>query len=398
VRILWVATKCPWPATDGGRLVLKNTVEALAAAGERVTVVCPGRAADVSYLRGVRLRTVSEASPRLRAAGSWLRFPAAIARHASPPLARETQRALREEAPDVVFAEQAQALPSCEPAFAAGVPVVLRAQNVESDLWRARAAIASPVVSRLLRFEARRLERWEGDAVARCAAVAALTARDASRLRALARGEGNVIAIPAPFPGPLPESDGALPGNPALVMLAGGGWWANEDGARWFLREIWPSILGRRPAARLHLFGALRAGELPAGVSPHPAPADSRDVFVAGTLFVVALRAASGVRMKILEAWARGVPVIATPEAAAGLESLDGVRLASGGDEFAAAVDELADRPEAIRRLVEAGRRDLALFHDPPAVAGRLIAAAAEAAARPQGSPSARTEERRSSA
>jgi glycosyltransferase involved in cell wall biosynthesis len=102
--------------------------------------------------------------------------------------------------------------------------------------------------------------------------------------------------------------------------------------------------------------------------------------------------------MKILEAWARGVPVIATPEAAAGLESLDGVRLASGGDEFAAAVDELADRPEAIRRLVEAGRRDLALFHDPPAVAGRLIAAAAEAAARPQGSPSARTEERRSSA
>jgi hypothetical protein len=41
VRILWVATKAPRPARDGGRLLLARTVEALAAAGHEVHLVAP---------------------------------------------------------------------------------------------------------------------------------------------------------------------------------------------------------------------------------------------------------------------------------------------------------------------------------------------------------------------
>jgi glycosyltransferase involved in cell wall biosynthesis len=101
--------------------------------------------------------------------------------------------------------------------------------------------------------------------------------------------------------------------------------------------------------------------------------------------------------MKILEAWARGIPVVASPAAAAGLESVDGVLVAANASEFAAAVDDLAGRPDAVRRLVEAGRRDLARFHDPPEIAGRLLEAAAGAASRRHGLRSVPTEDRRSS-
>ncbi|HWC64852.1 MAG TPA: glycosyltransferase family 4 protein [Thermoanaerobaculia bacterium] len=163
-------------------------------------------------------------------------------------------------------------------------------------------------------------------------------------------------------------------------MLASRGWWANEDGAGWFLREVWPAVSARRRDARLHFFGARPSGELPAGVASHPSPGDSGDAFFPGSLFVAALRAASGVRMKILESWARGVPVVSTPEAAAGLESTEGVRIAANAEEFAAAVDELARDPASVRRLVESGRRDLARFHDPAAVAERLSGIAAAAA------------------
>src|SRR5436309_104950 len=41
MNILLVATKAPWPPVDGGRFLLLNTLEALAAAGCRLTLVTP---------------------------------------------------------------------------------------------------------------------------------------------------------------------------------------------------------------------------------------------------------------------------------------------------------------------------------------------------------------------
>ena len=45
LNILIVATKAPWPAVDGGRFLLRNTLQALAAAGCRLTLVAPVDAA-----------------------------------------------------------------------------------------------------------------------------------------------------------------------------------------------------------------------------------------------------------------------------------------------------------------------------------------------------------------
>src|SRR4051795_12861992 len=41
LNIFAVATKAPWPALDGGRFLLLNTLQALAAAGCRLTLVAP---------------------------------------------------------------------------------------------------------------------------------------------------------------------------------------------------------------------------------------------------------------------------------------------------------------------------------------------------------------------
>jgi glycosyltransferase involved in cell wall biosynthesis len=78
--------------------------------------------------------------------------------------------------------------------------------------------------------------------------------------------------------------------------------------------------------------------------------------------------------MKILEAWARGVPIVATPEAAAGLGAQDGRELliAATPDDFAAAIDRLASQPELPRALVAAGRRLLLERHDPVRAAEAL--------------------------
>jgi glycosyltransferase involved in cell wall biosynthesis len=201
----------------------------------------------------------------------------------------------------------------------------------------------------------------------------ALTARDAERLRALSGAPLTVHHVPAPFPTALPAAGERLDGAPAVVVL-GGGWLPNRDGAAWFASAVWPHVRARCPGAVLHLFGSAprRRGR---GIVRHPSPVDSAAAFAPGAILAVPLRIASGVRIKILEAWARGVPVVATPEAAAGLEATDGVELLIARDPagFAAAIHRLDADPAFARASVDAGRARLGAHHDPRRIAGRLV-------------------------
>jgi polysaccharide biosynthesis protein PslH len=383
VRILWVATKAPAPPVDGGRLVALLTLQALAAAGHELTVVAPlGPGTDLPSPvaeRGEsfgRLRLVAAPPPsRLASAlrGAFGAMPLTVRRHAHPAVRDEVARLLSREPFDVVHAEQPQALAQAGEAGRRAVPLVLRAQNVESDLWAGASRTAGPLRPLLAR-EARRLAAFEGRAVREAAATVALTLPDAERLASLSGAPERVHHVRAPFPARLPAAAGPLPGAPAVVLFGSGGWRPNEEAARWFGREAWPRVRAALPGAVLHVLGA--TAPVAEGVSLHPAPGDSREAFAAGALLVVPLHVASGVRMKILEAWARGVPVVSTPTGARGLEAVDGRELLLAGepDAFAAALRRLHEEPGLAEALVEAGRRSLAAHHDPAAVAARLAA------------------------
>jgi hypothetical protein len=383
---LWVATKAPWPPVDGGRQLQLLTLQALAAErGEvEVDLVAPlagGQEEGVESALAAWCRPhLVDARPLplpLAVIAGLLRWrPVTASRHGSRAVRREMAAVAGIGRPfDVAHAEQAQAMPQ---ALASGLPVVLRAQNVESDLWR---AAASGPLAPLLRWEARRLARWEGAMVRRAARAFALSALDAQRLSALAGGV-TVEVLPAPFPGELPAGE-PLPGEPAIALLVGHGWRPSEEGAERFLREGWPSVVARAPAARLHVFGGPPASG--AGVAHHPAPVDAALAFPRGAALVVPLWTASGVRMKVLEAWARGLPVVATRAAAAGLEASEGEQLLLGDDPpaLAAALLRLASEAGLRERLVDGGRRLLATRHRPDQTARALLAAYRDAAGSP---------------
>ncbi len=360
LNVLVIATKSPWPPVDGGRLLLSLTLEGLAAAGCRTTLLAPS---ESPVSAGVAVtRSLSGGGPL------------AITRHGQPALRREVERRLAAERFDLVHVEQLQALPQAEAAFRLGVPVVLREQNVESDLWAATAARTPGLKGRILGIEARRLARWEGEAVRRAAATLPLTAEDAARLSELARGGGRIRVVRAPFPD-LPPGSHRLAGDPPLVLLVSRGWLPNEDSVAWFLSEVWPAVRAEVPGTVLHIFGADPRETPPPGAVHHPAPRDSAEAFAPGSILAVPLRIASGVRMKILEAWSRGVPVIGTPAAVSGLEAEDGRELLVAADPraFARAVARLRREPGLAGRLVEEGRRARLERHDPARVVADLL-------------------------
>jgi len=384
LRVLYVTTKPPWPVHDGGRLLVAKTLAGLARRGHRVTLVCPadpsGDADTVRRMLRHSCRPVLVEGGARSRSGALARallsgHPLSVERHRNEPVRRQVELLLGRETFDLVHAEQLQALPQVEAAFARGVPVVLRAQNVESDLWAAAAAVPS-AASAWLAWEGRRLARWEGTALRQVSTTIALTDRDAARLRELTAGAASIVVARAPFDAHAPTADHPLVGTPALTLLGSRGWMPNRDAVRWFVSGAWPMIHRTWPAARLHCFGYRLPGRSPAGIDWHGAPADSRSAYAPGSILVVPLRIASGVRMKILEAWARGIPVIALPQAAAGLDAEDGRHLLIARDaaEFRTAVERLHGDPALAETLVRGGRDLLHERHDPDTVAAELEA------------------------
>lgn len=373
MKILWVGTKAPWPPVDGGRLLVWYTLRALSQAGHEITLVAPidPGATDTTavenalrpHCRPVLVPARPIPWPIAAARAIATGKPATIIRHTLPPVRDHVAGLLAAERFDVVHAEQVHALAQCEPAFKAGLRVTWRAQNVESDLWEGWG-LGAGLMRPFFRREARLLAAAEVQAVRRTAATIALTCPDADRLAALSGAPERIHHVPAPFPAELPQADRPLPGSPAVFLFASAGWRPNEEGARWFVRDVWPQVLAALPEARLHVFG----GHVPAGrnLVHHPSLADSREAFAPGSILVVPLRVASGVRMKILEAWARGIPVVATPQAVAGLGT--GESPAFVGHDPASLGRGIAEASQRART----GRVLLRSEHDPARIAVAL--------------------------
>lgn len=102
----------------------------------------------------------------------------------------------------------------------------------------------------------------------------------------------------------------------------------NEDGVGYFIRDILPLIRSRSPHVRLRVVGAgppERPSLLVAdGVDVVGAVPDVGPEFARAGQLVVPLRAGSGTRIKILEAFRHGTPVVSTSIGAAGLDVTDG--------------------------------------------------------------------------
>ncbi len=371
MKILVLATKSPWPAVDGGRQLLATTLSALAARGHELTLVFPAQASDgpcpLAACRTVAVAVAQRSRWHDALVAQLRREPLTLWRHAHPEVVAKVEELIAGESFEVVHAEQVQALAAAAPAMERGLPVVLRAQNVESELWSGLAARRF-WLRPWLRLEAARLARAEGEALRKVCATVALTRRDRDALAALCQG-AQVVEIAAAAPAELPASQ-ALEGSPALVLFGGGSWPPNRDGARFFLERIWPKIAAGFPQTCVHVFGDLSAsGERVLG---HVSPRESRDAFPQGGILLVPLFIGSGVRMKILESWARGLPVIATPVAARGIETHGGeLEIAEDAAGFAAAIAKLSDRETALS-AVAAGRRLLKQNHDPQTLAAKL--------------------------
>lgn len=126
-----------------------------------------------------------------------------------------------------------------------------------------------------------------------------------------------------------------LPDAPSVVMLGNFTYPPNVDGAHWFLDRVWPLVGAQVPTADLSLVGP-GSDRLEHG---RGFVDDLDELLRTARLSVVPLLHGSGTRLKILDSWARGVPVVSTGVGADGLDASGSAALI--GDTPAAFADHV---------------------------------------------------------
>ena len=194
----------------------------------------------------------------------------------------------------------------------------------------------------------------------------------------VARGLGRrATVIPVAYAAPARPQE--LTGEPVAAVLADWNWPPNQVAAR-LLLEAWPGVRDAVPAARLLMAGRslerLGIGTLP-GVTLLGEVPDSGEVLAQASVLAFPCPSSSGTKIKVLEALARGLPVVTTRHGVEGLRIGAGDVAVAAPDDYASVLAQVLASPDRRAAMAAAGRRSVLEHHSPEASARARMAAIA---------------------
>lgn len=263
-------------------------------------------------------------------------------------------------------------------AVSAGAPSWIDFHNLDSEIWSRTAETASsPAVRLFAGREAPRVRALETDLLERAVGTSCVSQRDSAAMRRL-----SAKAFPVVVPNGVDLLRYAFRAEPSFekrVFFVGDlSWPPNAEAVRWFQSVVWPAVKRLQPDAVAEILGreppADLLGRAGSDFQILGERSDTRPFWIHAAVAVVPLRAGGGTRLKILEAAACGVPVVATSLSVEGLELEPRTEILIRDDprEFADAVAWLLGDPEARRRQAAAARRRVETMYGWDAIGRRF--------------------------
>jgi glycosyltransferase involved in cell wall biosynthesis len=367
---LFFAPEAPYPLAGGGSLRSASLLEYLAHRYDVDIIVfrqpgAPDPAGLIPARLARRITVLDLPANRRSFAARALRNAGRVVRRVPPLVDRfagfsaAVARALGGTRYDLGVIEHSWCAPYLEQLSSVCTRTVLDLHNVESVLHARCAATggrASATAHRVFQGVSEELERtW----LPRFSLVLAPSQTDAELARAIAPR-----ATVAVYPNALPPTPRPPASDQESIVFSGNmEYHPNLSAVRFFRLEIWPRLRDRWPGLVWRL-----VGKNPAAVQRFTrgdprievvGPVqDAVSELAHSRAAVVPLLSGSGTRLKILEAWAAGVPVVSTTLGAEGLPVRDGenVLVADSAEAFAGAVTRLLACTDLRHRIGEAGR------------------------------------------
>ncbi len=373
MKILEITSKLPWPPTDGARIVMEQGARELAARGHDIHIVAVGESSpgatpleEIAQVHAVEGRRI----PRLLGVAVSLTTTAPYTQWKRDRrcVYDQLDRLEAEVGFDVVLVEEIHvAQYGAYMKRRHGLPFVLRSHNVEFEVYDRHAdTVANPLVRAFIRMQGGRWRRFELPHYAEADEVIAITERDAASIAAHVP-TARVSTVPAAVDLERFAYVGEEGRDAASLVMSGHLAWApNADAAMWVADDVLPSIRSRVPEVVLYLIGAEPPRDrLPADsewfrIEGHVA--SIAPFYTRSTLGLIPLRAGGGMRVKLIEMMAAGLPVVSTSLGAEGNPAEPGVHYvrADTAPDFADAVVRLLQHPDERRAMAERARRFVA--------------------------------------
>jgi polysaccharide biosynthesis protein PslH len=253
--------------------------------------------------------------------------------------------------------------------FAENLPVPLRVLDEHNAVWtivkRAAAGEGWGVRRWLAELEWRKLRAYEGQLCRRFDRVTVVSDEDRTALEEAAQAAFAAKVIPIAVDTHELAFVPRTPDARHVISMATMFYPPNVEGVHWFATEAFPEIrravegtqfyvVGSRPPASITRLASPTGGIVVTGYVSDPEP-----LLRQNAVLVVPVHSGSGMRVKILEAFARGIPVVSTAIGVEGIDARHGEHLLVADEprEFAAAVIRLLQEPGEADRLARAGRK-----------------------------------------
>ncbi len=396
-RLLFLCQQNPWRLAGGG--LIRNYWLARALT-ERFDVDLVTADDDVpapaEYAR--RFHSIRKFARPRGSAAQIRRAIAALRPGASLLTAGTVTRALRDHVARAARTESYRAVMfdlNMLEALPRGVPRIYHAHNCETALLRRRAAVEKMPARLAVALDAVRAHRIESRVLREARLVIACSHADVVDLAAMVPAATDVsVVVPngVNVAGYVTVRDAPL-GERVVLITGRYDWRPNQLGFDWFCNDVLPAL---RAIAGDRTFAVRVAGRMNdayarkiAAFAPLvavPNPTEMNDELARASVVVAPIIASSGTRLRILEAWAAGRPVVTTPEGAFGLDYVNDrdmvVRDSRDPRAFAEALWRVLDDPREQHSIADAAY-ERSQDYDWPALGTGFVAAVERAIAPP---------------
>lgn len=336
IKILWMIPKWSLPATDGARVATDSLIRNTIAAGAEVDVMCLSQQSEQTdedfMIKSWGIKNVHVVPRSLPESGMVKKLyylskiisrpftPLTFSSFSESHIQQKIQNHLKSNHYDMVLldglhlgaalSKQTQIKLASD-----NIKIIYRAHNIEVDLWtKAYKEKKSPILKAILFLQAKLVEKFEKNIIENSHGIAAIAQEDLLEIQKISSNKSKLVPLGLNFDHPL---DICQETNTKFLFIGRLDWPPNRDGLEWLLKEVWPTVITKRPEAELKIVGSgnknwLKNYQHLKGIKIIGFVDSIRDAYQDCHFTIVPITYGSGTRIKVLESFALGRRLIST--------------------------------------------------------------------------------------